>query len=189
MTEQPRNWDKELADIDRVIAEQGRGTAGQQGGAVAPRSGTPAPAAGGVAPGRRGSVAVTWFWVLLAVGLALALPLWPYQRTCGMQAVFFLGGTGITALVGGLAALSSWANRRGFAHILSLLVIAWAGAVAASEILPRVGYARETKTWTCPAVPAGAPAPAPTQPGDQPAPIQQTPAPATAAPDAGPATP
>jgi hypothetical protein len=113
-------------------------------------------------------------------------PLWPYQRTCGLQTIFFLGATGITAIVGGLAAVSSWANRRGLAHLLSLLVIAWAAAVAASEVLPRVGYAREARTWTCGAVPARTPSGAPVQPGTaQPSPapsVQQPPAPSPRAP-------
>ena len=44
MTEQPRNWDKELADIDRVIEKQG---------AVPPLSFTTS--RGGVRPGTPGS--------------------------------------------------------------------------------------------------------------------------------------
>ena len=154
MSDQQRNWDKELADIDRAI---------QQQPPAAPRAGAPPPVPPAGSPSaparaRRGSVAITWMWVLLALALAAALPLWPYQRTCGLQTVFFLGAAGITAIVGGLAAASSWANRRGFGHLLSLLVIAWALIVAASEVLPRVGYAREVRSWTCAAEPAEAPA-------------------------------
>ena len=174
MTQPPRDWDRELADIDKAMDKQGSGpTAPRVGGAVAPR---PAPA---VVTTARGSVAITWLWVLFAVALAVALPLWPYQRVCGLQAFFFLGAAGVTVVVGGLAALSSWANRRGFAHVLSLLVVAWGAAVAAREILPRVGYAREVRTWTC-ATPAatsrGTTAPAGTVPA--------APAPATSAPTA-----
>ena len=161
MTDKPRNWDKELADIDRVIGEQGPGAPPARGG-VPSRPGAPQ-LPPGEPPPRRGGAALTWFWVLLAVGLAVALPLWPYQRTCGLQTVFFLGAAGITALVGGLAAASSWANRRAFAHIVSLLVMAWALAVAASEILPRTGYAREVRTWTCPDVQPGPAQPGPAQ--------------------------
>ncbi|HYC32024.1 MAG TPA: hypothetical protein VEB59_07010 [Gemmatimonadales bacterium] len=150
MTEQPRNWDRELADIDKAIDKHGS--------VPAP---VPAPVPRGPAPAR-GSVAITWLWVLFAVALAVALPLWPYQRACGLQAFFFLGAAGVTVVVGGLAALSSWANRRGFAHVLSLLVVAWGVIVAAREILPRTGYAREARTWTCPApAPTTQPAPAP----------------------------
>jgi hypothetical protein len=185
VTDQQRNWDKEMADIDRVIQEQGSGVAGGPVAAPGPRPGAPPSSP---APARRGSVAITWLWVVLAVALAVALPLWPYQRTCGLQTIFFLGATGITAIVGGLAAASSWVNRRGLAHVVSLLVIAWAAAVAASEVLPRVGYARETRTWTCAAtpVPAGAAAQpqggSPQPGGGQPTPsaapsTQQAPAP------------
>ena len=162
MSEQPRDWDKELAAVDRALEQQGPETAapgpvpaGQRaiGGATSPAV-TPVP------PGR-GSVAITWLWALLALALAVALPLWPYQRSCGLQIIFFLGAAGITVLVGGLAAVSSWRNRRGLAHVIALLVIAWAGAMAASEILPRTGYAREVRTWTCPSAPAPAPATTP----------------------------
>jgi hypothetical protein len=149
-----RDWDRELANIDKAIAKQGPtppGAPPTAGGA--PRS----PA--GVAPPRRRSVALAWFWVLLAVALAAALPLWPYEKSCGLQLFFFLGAAGVTMLVGLLGALSSWAHRRGFAHLLALSVLAWAGIMAAREVLPRVGYAKETRTWMCPSAgPAAAPA-------------------------------
>lgn len=164
MTEQRRDWDKEMADIDRAIAKQGTSPAA---GAGAPGARTPGPSSSprAIPAGPRGSVAITWLWVLLAVALGVALPLWPYQRACGLQAVFFLGAAGVTVLVGGLA------------HVIALAVIAWAGIVAAGEILPRTGYAREVRTWTCAAAPAPAPAPA-AAPTATPAP-QSGPAPAT----------
>ena len=170
MSEQPRNWDRELADIDKVIA---KGSVPAGGSVPAPAG--RGPAALGGAPVPRRSVALTWFWVLLAVALAAALPLWPYQRSCGLQLIFFMGATGVTALIGLLGALASWANRRGFAHVVSLAVILWSAVIGLREVLPRVGYAKTTRTWTCEAVPAQpgtrtpAPRPAPTQ--------QQAPAP------------
>jgi hypothetical protein len=156
VTEQPRDWDRELANIDRVIAKQGN--------APVP---APAPATPGRAPVappgpvRRRSVALTWFWALLAVALGVALVLWPYQRTCGLQLAFFLGAAGITAVIAILGALASWAHHRGLAHVISLVVLLWAGFVVLREVLPRVGYARTSLTWTCPAQPA---APTQTQP-------------------------
>ena len=153
MTEEPRTWDKELADIDKVIAKQ------------------PAPTPAGVpgkspSPGQRRFVALTWFWTALALVLALALPLWPNDKSCGLRLVFYLGAAGIALLMGALGALASWSHRRGLAHLLSLLAIVWAGIMAAREILPRVGYARQELRWTCPeeppaAVPAPIPGPAP----------------------------
>jgi hypothetical protein len=169
MSEQPRDWDRELADIDRAIAKQGsvpQGGAPQRAPVPAPASGSRAQVPGVAAPVRRRSVALTWFWVLLALALAAALALWPYQRSCGLQLIFFLGAAGVTALIALLGALASWSHRRGFAHVVSLLVIVWAAAIALREVLPRVGYAKTSLHWTCGAAPAGPPAagPAPTAP-------------------------
>lgn len=149
MTE-PRNWDKELADVDRAIAKQ-------------PAS-TPAPGGRTVPPAHRRFVALTWFWTSLAVVLAVALAVWPYDKNCGIRLIFFLGAGGIALMAGVLGALAAWANRRGLAHVLSLLVIVWAGVMVLREILPRAGYAKESRGWTCPQTPPPAPAPAPQPP-------------------------
>jgi hypothetical protein len=156
MSEQPRNWDRELADVDRAIAKQGSGPPAD----ALPRGTAPVPAP---LPVRRRSVALTWFWVALAVALGLALAVWPYQRSCGLQLVFFLGAAGVTALIALLGALASWSHRRGFAHVLSLLMILWAGFAVLREVLPRVGYAKTSLDWMCAAAPAPA-APAPVAP-------------------------
>jgi hypothetical protein len=149
MTEPPRDWNRELADIDRVI-EKGPGPAGTP--ALLPAPGSP--------PVAKGSVARTWFWVVLALLLAVALPIWPYGKACGLQFFFFLGAATLALLAGVAGALSSWATRRGLAHLLALFVVVWAGAMVASEVLPRVGYAAHSKTWLCPATPEPAPPPA-----------------------------
>jgi uncharacterized membrane protein YfcA len=154
MTEPPRNWDKELAEVDRVIAKQPAST----------------PAAGGrpLPPAQRRFIALTWFWTSLAVVMSVALAVWPYDKNCGVRLIFFLGAGGIALMAGMLGALAAWANRRGLAHVLSLLVIVWAGVMVLREILPRAGYAKEARGWTCPQTPpAPAPAPAP-QPSEQP---------------------
>lgn len=154
MSDQSRDWDRELANIDKAIAKQGPTPAG-----AAP--GPPASTRGPAAPRRR-SVALAWFWVLLSVALAAALPLWPYEKSCGLQLFFFLGAAGVTMVVGLLGAISSWAHRRGFAHLLALTVLAWAGIMAVREVLPRTGYAKQSRTWMCPSGgPTVAPAPAP----------------------------
>ena len=159
MSEQPRDWDREMAEIDRIAAKQGSTPPGASH--TAPVSAGRAAAPVGPAPAPRRSVALTWFWALLAVALAVALPLWPYQRACGLQLFFFLGATAVQALIALLGALASWASRRGVAHALSLLVMLWAGAVALREVLPRVGYAKTSLAWMCTAAPA---APARTAP-------------------------
>jgi FtsH-binding integral membrane protein len=148
MTEQPRDWDKELSDIDRVIAKQ-----------------PAAPPSGPTSTTRRRFVALTWFWTGLAIVLALALAVWPYDKNCGLRLIFFLGAGGIALLAGVLGALASWAHHRGLAHFLSLLVIVFAGVMVVREILPRAGYAKESRDWTCPPPPP-VPNPAP-QPSAQ----------------------
>jgi hypothetical protein len=147
MTEQPRDWDKEMADIDRAIAKQ------------------PAPAQPGPMTTGRRFVALTWFWTGLAIILAVALAVWPYDKNCGLRIIFFLGAGGIALLAGILGALASWAHRRGLAHFISLLVIVWAGVMVVRELLPRVGYAKQSRDWTCPPPPP-VPDPAP-QPSGQ----------------------
>ena len=149
MTEQPRDWDKELENIDRAIAKQPD--------APATRPAVTPPAT------QRRFVALAWFWTIVAIVLAVALLVWPYDRTCGIRLIFFLGATLLALVMGMLGAFSSWAHRQGLAMFLSLLVIVWAGVMAAREILPRAGYAKEVMEWTCPSAPPP-PAPAPQSP-------------------------
>lgn len=150
MTEQPRDWDKELANIDRAIAKQ-----------PGPPAGTPV--AGGSPPTQRRFVALAWFWALLAVLLGVALLVWPFDRTCGLRLIFFLGAALLALLSGLLGAFTSWAHRQGLALLLSLLVVILAGVMAAREILPRAGYAKQALEWTCPPPPPEPnPAPQPT---------------------------
>jgi hypothetical protein len=159
MTEQPRDWDKELADIDRVIEKQGAGAAPRPGSpALPPAAGSPARVAVPVSPevGRR-SAAITWFWTVLAVVLAAALPLWPYGKACGLQLFFYLGATTLALLAGIAGAVSAWATRSGLAQVLSLLMVLWSGAMGAREVLPRTGYAAQSKAWLCPSAPEPAP--------------------------------
>lgn len=165
MTERPRDWDKELADIDRAIEKQGApappgSPPALAPGATPPPVGIPGPAAPSIA---RGSVAMTWFWMGLGVLLAAALPLWPYGKGCGLQLFFYLGAATLALLAGATGAVHSWRARRGFAHVVSLLVIVFAGVMGAREVLPRIGYAAQAHTWLCPSAPEPAPPP-PTTP-------------------------
>jgi hypothetical protein len=176
----PRDWDKELADIDKAIARQGSAPAPSPApGAVStPTRQVPAGSGGTT----RGHIVLTWFWVFLGVALAASLLLWPYDKTCGLQLTFFLGAAATTSVFALLGAISAWSHRRALAHVLSLLVLGWAGVAAAGEVLPRIGYARETRTWLCASAPAtstgttpAAQPPAQTTP-TSPAPAAQTPA-------------
>jgi hypothetical protein len=170
MSERPRDWDKELANIDKAIERHGSAPPPATGGGGAGSLPTrPAPSGTGTT---KGHVVLTWFWVLLSLALAAVLFLWPYYKGCGLKLGLFLGAVGTTVVFGVLGAFSSWSHRRGLAHVTSLLVLAWAGVAGAREILPRIGYARQSLTWLCSATPPAQPAPAPTS--------TPTPAPATA---------
>ncbi len=147
MSDPPRDWDKELADIDKVIAKSpaaapiGRGTPGA------------APAAGGrvVAPSGGGRLVVltTWLRVTLGLALAVAITQWPYANACGLNLAVYLGAIVTVAVAGLWSSVSSWRRRLGVAHTLSLLVLLWGLVLAAREVLPREGYARHARTWSC----------------------------------------
>jgi hypothetical protein len=135
----PRDWDNELAAIDRAIEH----------------SPLPAPEAAAPAPGTprspvvRGSGPRAWARLGLVLALALALPFWPYARACGLGLLAYLGAVGVLVAAGVWAAANAWRHRRPVAHVLALGAIAWGAALAAGEVLPRVGYARIAATWTC----------------------------------------
>jgi hypothetical protein len=156
MTEQPRDWDREMANIDRAIAKQ------------PPAGSGPVPAGQTPSPPLKRFVALTWFWTGLALLLGVALLLWPYDRNCGIRLIFFIGAGGLALLAGVIGALNSWNSRSGLAHFVSLLLIVWAGVMVVREILPRTGYTKTSRDWTCPQnPPALNPAPS-TQPSGQP---------------------
>jgi len=148
VTDQPRDWDKELAEIDRLIAR-----APAQDPKPAPRAGTakptgPAAPAGPVA-GRTGRPLGVWLRVGLGVVLGLALTQWPYARACGLGLFLYLGVVGMTVLAGVWGSVVSWRRRMGLAHAVALGVVLWGFGVAASVVLPRVGYARASLFWLC----------------------------------------
>lgn len=157
MSDQPRDWDKELAEIDKLIARGPASvpaprSASGPGPAPAPRGPAAAPAS--APPASRAAAAGdflgTWVRVLLGLTVAAAVTVWPYPSACGLNLALYLGAVGMVVVAGAWGAAASWRRRRGFAHVLSLLVLLWGLAVAAREVLPRVGYARDAKTWACP---------------------------------------
>ncbi len=82
MSDGPRDWDKELAAIDKVMAKGGSAPAGA--GVPAPRGGG-VPAAAAVARptiGRRAAL-TTWVRAGLGILVAAAVLQWPYAHRCG----------------------------------------------------------------------------------------------------------
>ena len=157
-----RDWDKELAQIDKLIASGGGApqnppAAAPSGAAApAPRRGAPPIEAGP----RPRSVVFTWLRLLLGLAIGVGITQWPYARGCGVLLFGYLGAVGGVIVAGLWSGISSWRTRSGLAHVLSLGLVFWGAILGAREVLPRIGYARARAAWLCPANPPG-----PAQPG------------------------
>ena len=142
-TQQPRDWDKELAEVDKLLAKLPNAdpTLGRAPVTKSPQ----APMAS-----RSGSGTLTWLWSGLAVALAVGMTLWPYPHACGLQLIYYAGGVAMLLVAGIWGAVNSWVRRSATAHLLSLGALFWGCALATSIVLPRIGYAKQPATWTCP---------------------------------------
>ena len=152
--EGPRDWDKELAEIDKLIAS-GPASAPAQ---VPARAGAPAakspgrqavPEGGGRLAALRYSAAFTWIRLVLALGLGIAMTQWPYTHGCGLPLYGYMAAVGAVIVASFWSMMSSWKSRSGLAHALSIVLLFWGTGLAAREILPRVGYAKQAATWEC----------------------------------------
>lgn len=160
--EGPRDWDKELAAIDKIMSAGPPAPAAQPAPAPQPSRAALSAGSGGEVrrPAGPGRYARVFTWVRLTLGLALgaAMTQWPYTHGCGVPLFAYLGGV-LAVLVAALwSSVSSWKTRSGMAHALSLALFVWGGFLAAREILPRIGYAKQAAQWVCsaPAVPSQA---------------------------------
>jgi hypothetical protein len=145
VSDQPRDWDKEMAEIDKAIARSPAQPPAQAGGASIPSG-----RGGAAATGARLGTLTTWFRTLLGLSLAVGMTQWPYPNACGFNLAVYLGAISTVTVAGLWSSVTSWQRRLGLAHIISLLVLLWGLVLAAREVLPRVGYARQPRTWTCP---------------------------------------
>ena len=143
-----RDWDKEMAKIDRQLESV-------SDEALFPTKGAPTPEARTEAVGAQSRTS-SWGAIarlLLVVILGVAMIFWPYGARCGLGLTAYLGAVGV--LVGGgiWSAVWTWRRRTSSAHVLSLLVILWGIVLGSMEVLPRVGYARPTEQhpamWSC----------------------------------------
>ena len=149
--DQERDWDKELKEVDRLLNQLPTHQEEQAAAAAAaPRRGPV------VAPGAEPAKASprewigTWARVALGLLIGIGMTQWPYTHGCGLKLFIYLGGV-LTVIVAGVwSSLSSWKRRLGVAHILSQGLVIWGLVLAAREILPRVGYAKQAATWFCP---------------------------------------
>jgi hypothetical protein len=150
-----RDWDKELADIDRRIGDAPNAAAAGRAGPVpgparpphapvppaqAPRRGVGTPVG---APGRRSWRAQIALLLRLALGVAVvaALVYWPYPARCGAGLAYYLLLVAALAVAGLATATSAWRHRAPFVHVLGLAMLVAAAVLGARDVLPRVGYA------------------------------------------------
>ncbi|MBP2648946.1 MAG: putative rane protein [Gemmatimonadetes bacterium] len=141
----PRDWDKDLAAVDKAIESWKATTPG-----TSPGSAKAAPVVVAAAKEPAKGAMATWLRVLLVLAFAIAVPFWPYPRGCGINLFLYLGVISLLVVAGLWGAASSWGRRLGNAHILSLLTVVWGLALLAAEVLPRIGYAAHQARWMCP---------------------------------------
>ena len=145
---QERDWDKELAEVDKLLNQLPTHREEQAAAASAKRAQPALPA--GSPPDSAGSRLGTWARVALGLLLGVGMPLWPYDHACGVKLFLYFGGILVVIVAGVWSSLSSWKRRMGLAHVLSQLLVIWGLVLAAHVVLPRAGYAKEAATWFCP---------------------------------------
>ena len=154
MTGPPRDWDKELAEIDKIMAKDA-GAGGRAPGSGVPatvpaRGAAPARAAAPSPPVGRRAALGTWVRVLLGVGVAVAVGFsWPYAHVCGVPLYGYLAASLGVALVGFWGAVASWKSRMGLAHLMAILATLTGLLLAGKVVLDRSGYPKVPSTWSC----------------------------------------
>lgn len=147
-----RDWDKELAEVDRLIS----GLSGQPGPTPPTAPQRSGPGAAQVLGEKRASTARretlrTWLWFVLAAGLGAALQWWwPYRRACGWPLYGYLGAVAVFFIAAAWSTIQSWRTRSTVAHFLSIPLLFWAAALGATEVLAREGYLQQSQyVWQC----------------------------------------
>ena len=142
-----RDWDKELAKVDQAMARQAKTPA-----AVAGSAGASSPSLSALpasSPESRRAGLFTWLRLSLALGLGIGMTQWPYLHGCGLPLFAYLGGVTTLLVASFWSMVSSWRSRSVIAHFFSIGLLLWGSALAARELLPRVGYARQSANWMC----------------------------------------
>ncbi|MEO8479713.1 MAG: hypothetical protein ABI542_08775 [Gemmatimonadota bacterium] len=153
-----RDWDREMAKIDRLIGKDAPAPAASSppsrlpsgsNAATAPRASERKPGA----PVAHGPVAGSGFRVWLTTLLGplgvTGLMMWPYGTTCGTWLWVYL--VGVLAVFGAalMTMRAAWQHRRSVAMAVGVLTLIAALGLAAMIVLPRIGYAAVSLTWTC----------------------------------------
>lgn len=160
-----RDWEKELAKIDKQLEsisdEALLGGKGAGAPVPAPVPAKPAgkalpaapagSAAAPAAPARTRTLGVA-LRLLLAGAVAVGVLFWPYDARCGLGLAGYLAAVGVVTVAGAWSAVWSWRHRSGRGHVAALVLVGWGVALAAAEVLPRIGYAKADPAralWVC----------------------------------------
>jgi hypothetical protein len=144
-------------EVDRLLAglnSRGAQTEGDHPSRASARRPTPAPRRAARPKSRADAVTrrdLIALWARLFLGVALGgmITQWPYVHACGLPLLEYFGAVTMVMVAGAWIAVASWSRRHAPSHVLALLLILWGIALAAYEILPRVGYAAQRWTWQC----------------------------------------
>ena len=157
-----RNWDKELAKVDKQLASlsDDQLLGASPAAPVAPRDAgrssakaQPASPASPAKPVRETSAIGVYGRLLLALLVGAAMYIWPYPAKCGVGLMGYLAAVGVVIAGGLWASVWTWRHRASRAHTLSLLVVLWGLVLGAIQVLPRTGYAKpdanHPAAWLC----------------------------------------
>jgi hypothetical protein len=144
-----KNWEKELAKIDKQLESMADETLLPTSSAKTPEDKAELKAQ----HGRTRTLGVL-ARLTVAVGLGVGILFLPFDHRCGIALAGYLASIGLVIGSGLWSAIWSWRHRSSRAHVLSLLIILWGLTLGAIEILPRTGYAKPDPerplTWLCP---------------------------------------
>lgn len=150
-----RDWDKELAKIDKQLAslpDEAQAPAPTAKGQPPAAKGKAVPAAAPTAERTPRAWAV-YARLLLAVALGVGMIVWPYEARCGAGLAAYLASVGVLVTSGVWSAVWTWRHRAAKAHLLSLVIVLWGLVLGAMDVLPRVGYAKPNAShpagWIC----------------------------------------
>jgi hypothetical protein len=150
VTDEFERWDKKMAEVDRAISRLPAKAPPESPKPVPEKPDASAPAPARVrAPAALVRPLGVWVRVGLTAVLALALTQWPFAQACGLGLAAYLAAVGVVLVSGVWGAVSSWRLRLPKTHALALLTLLGGMTLVALEVLPRIGYAGTTLTWTC----------------------------------------
>jgi hypothetical protein len=141
-----RDWDAELAKIDKTIASTSPEKLSLQ--PTIEQRALPAGASRVAVPQKHKPMAA-WARLLLGLALGVGMLFWPYPARCGLWLGLYLVGVTVLTAGGVWSAIWTWRHRTPRAHVLALLLILEGLVLASVQVLPRTGYMKQSATWSC----------------------------------------